>query len=160
MGLLSIRVQVRPLRAGDYGKIREIERASIDEYRCYLKETGQVDTVSYLVTPAYFEHYLKTGSSFVAETGGSIVGYILSQPTSFVHSHSKELWLEYVAVLSEYRGKGIGSLLLTELVRWAQKGSFNLLHTDLNPNNPESAGLLEKHGFEVRNWLAAQRILK
>ncbi len=148
------------MRASDYRKIREIERASIDEYRCYLKETGETDTVASSLTPAYFEHYLNMGSSFVAEADGRIVGYILSQPTSFLHSGRKELWLEYIVVLSKHRGKGIGSILLAKVVTWARKRNFNLLYTNLNPNNPESASLLRKHGFEVRNWLIAQRILK
>ncbi len=100
------------------------------------------------------------GGSFVAETDGRIVGYILSQPTLFVHSRSKELWLEYIAVLLKHRGKGIGSSLLAKVVTWARRPNFNLLYTNLNLNNPESAGLLRKHGFEVRNWLVAQRILK
>ncbi len=88
------------------------------------------------------------------------MGYILSQPTSFVHSSRKELWLEYIVVQSKHRGKGFGSMLLTEVVRWARKSNFNLLYTNLNPSNPESAGLLRQHGFAVRNWLTAQRILK
>ncbi len=147
------------MRAGDYRKISQIERASIGEYRRHLKQTGETDTVASSVTRAYFEHYLKMGSSFVAETNGRIVGYILSQPTSFVHSRSKELWLEYIVVLSKHRGRGIGSMLLTKVVMWARRHNFNLLHTNLNPNSPESASLLKKHGFEVRNWLIAQRVL-
>jgi len=148
------------LRASDYRKVREIERTSVDEYRRYLKETRETDTATSSVTPAYFEHYLKMGSSFVAEEDGTIVGYILSQHTSFVHSRGKELLLEYIVVLSKHRGKGIGSMLLTTVMKWARRRNFNLLHTSLNPNNPESAGLLRKHGFEVKNWLVAQRFLK
>jgi L-amino acid N-acyltransferase len=144
------------LRAGDYRKIREIERSGIDEYRRFLKETGEIDAVETSVTPPYFEHYLRLGSSFVSEVDGMIVGYILCQPTSFVHGRGRELWLEYMIVLSKHRGKGIGSMLLAGVVRWARRSNFNLLYTNLNPNNSESAGLLRKYGFEVRNWLTAQ----
>ncbi len=112
------------MRTGDYRKIREIEGASIDEYRRFLKKTGEIDTVASAVTPAYFEHYLKMRSSFVAEVDGRIVGYILSQPTSFVHSRGKELWLEYIVVLSKHRRKGIGSMLLTNVLRWARRHNF------------------------------------
>ncbi len=151
---------MRPLRAGDYSMIKKLERASINEYLLHLKGMGEKDTVALSVSRAYFVHYLKMGSSFVAEADGKIVGYILSQPTSFIHSRRWELWLEYIVVLAEHRRRGIGSMLLTAAERWARKHNFDLLHTSLNPNNPESEGLLEKHGFEVRNWLIAQRILK
>lgn len=142
LGLASARIAIRPLRRGDYKRIRKIERASVDEYLRYLKETGEIDTVAPSVRPAYFEHYLKMGSSFVAEADGKIVGYILSQSTSFVHSRRKELWLEYLFVLYEHRRKGIGSKLLTEVAKWARRHNFCLLYTNLNPNNPESAGVL------------------
>lgn len=151
---------MRLLRAGDYSMIRKIERESMDEYLIHLKETGEKDTVASSVNRAYFEHYLKMGSSFVAEADGKIVGYVLSQPTSFLHSRRRELWLEYIVVLAKQRRKRIGSMLLTATEGWARERSFDLLHTSLNPNNPESKGLLEKHGFDVRNWLIAQRVLK
>jgi len=157
--MASARITIRPLRRGDYKRIREIERASVDEYLQYLKETREIDTVAPSVRPAYFEHYLKMGSSFVAEADGKIVGYILSQPTSFVHSRRKELSLEYVVVSPEHRRRGIGSELLTEVARWARRHNIRLLYTNLNPNNTESAGLLEKQGFEVRNCMIAQRAL-
>ena len=153
-------VAVRPLRTGDYRMIKRIERESIDEYLLHLEETGEKDTVASSVSGAYFGHYLKMGSSFVAEADGKIVGYILSQPTSFLHSRRRELWLEYIVVLAKHRRKRIGSMLLTATEAWARERNFDLLHTSLNPNNPESKGLLEKHGFDVKNWLIAQRVLK
>ncbi len=132
----------------------------MDEYLRYLHETGDKDTVALSLGAAYFEHYLNMRTSFVAEADGKIVGYILSQPTSFIHNRGKELWLEYVVVVSEYRRKGIGSMLLTEVAEWAERHNFDLLYTNLNPNNPESARLLEKHGFDVRNWKVAHRTLR
>ena len=126
----------------------------------YLKKTGEIDTVAPSVNPAYFRHYLKMGGSFVAEADGTIVGCVLSQPTSFVHSHKTELWLEYIIVSPEHRRKRVGSRLLTEVARWARKHSVRLLYTNLNLNNLESKGLLEKLGFEVRSWMIAERVLK
>src|SRR5262249_24135649 len=80
------KISVRPLRRADYKRIREIERAGVDEYARYLKKTGEPDTAIPSVDSAYFRHYLNMGCSFVAETDGKIVGYILSQQTSFVHN--------------------------------------------------------------------------
>ncbi len=157
--LASVRISVRPLRIGDYKRVKEIESKGVEEYARYLKETGETDTAAASVNPAYFRHYLKMGSSFVAELDRRIVGYILSQPTSFVHNHKKELWLEYIIVSPEHRRKGVGSKLLTEISKWARRQNIHLLYTNLNQNNPESKGLLEKHGFDVRSFMMAERVL-
>src|SRR6059036_2167869 len=158
--MASAAISVRPLRRGDYKRIREIERAGVVEYARYLKKTGEIDNVALSVNPAYFRHYLKMGGSFVAEAEGTIVGYVLSQPTSFVHSHKTELWLEYIIVSPEHRRKRVGSKLLTEVAKWARRHNVRLLYTNLNPNNSESQALLEKHGFDVRSWMTAERVLK
>src|SRR2546422_9914797 len=106
--MASAKISVRPLRRGDYKSIREIERAGVDEYASYLKKTGEIDTVAPSVNPAYFRHYLKMGGSFVAEADGTVVGYVLSLQTSFVHSHKTELWLEYIIVSPNIGEKGSG----------------------------------------------------
>ena len=91
-------VRIRKLAAGDYRAVKKIERIIVEEYRRYLKETGEEDTIQLWITPEYFNHYLRARASYVAEIARKLVGFILVQPTSFVHSAKRELWLEYIAV--------------------------------------------------------------
>jgi ribosomal protein S18 acetylase RimI-like enzyme len=150
---------VRRLAANDYQAVKEIETIVVKEYRQYLKETGEKDTIKPWITPQYFDHYLKAENSFVAETDGKFVGFILAQPTTYLHGANKEIWLEYIAVHPESRKTGIGSMLISKTVEQAYSHGVKLLHTALNPNNGESTRLLVKHGFEVKDWKEANREL-
>src|SRR5437879_9127648 len=111
-------VRIRKLAARDYGAVKKIERIIVDEYLGYLKETGEEDTLEPWITPEYFNHYLRARASYVAEIDRKLVGFILTQPTSFVHTAKRELWLEYIAVRPDSRRKGIGTMLMsTEIGR-------------------------------------------
>src|SRR5437660_12732933 len=85
----------------------------------YLRETGEKDTIESWITPEYFDHYLRAQASYVAEIARELVGFILVQPTSFVHSAQREIWLEYIAVQPASRRKGIGTMLLSTVIDYA-----------------------------------------
>ncbi len=131
----------------------------MNEYVQYLTETSEHDSIEPWITTQYFNHYARTGSSFVAEINGKVAEFILAKATSNIHGPSKQVWLEYVAVQPEARRKGVGRRLLSRVVEYAHKKGVTLLYTTLNPNNPESARLLVKQGFEIRDWKFATRKL-
>ena len=154
-----MKTRVRTLTSNDYEAVKEIEKIVVNEYLDYLKEMNEQDTIEPWITPQYFDHYLKTENSSVAEINGKVVGFILAQPTSYLRGAKREVWLEYIAVKPESRKMGIGSMLISRTVERAQSHGVKLLHTTLNPNNSESARLLEKHGFDVKDWKEAKREL-
>lgn len=51
-----------------------------------------------------------------------------------------------MALLPEYRGKGIGNLLLNEMIRKAKDSGFSSLSLSIDPKNP-ALRLYERHGF-------------
>src|SRR5213594_789443 len=138
---LSVRLKTRRLRSSDYRTVMRIEEFILDEYRQYLKRTHERDEVPSGIQPAYFNYYVRTKSSF-ALVDSEVVGYILSQPVSFTDGQKKILWLDYVAVLPNFRRRGIGSSLLSKAENWATQHGCNMLYTSLNPNNTPSRVLL------------------
>ena len=156
----NLRITTHRLRSIDYRAIKKIEKIIVDEYLQYLKRTGERDSVDRWITPGYFNHYVKAKTSFVARANEKTVGFVLTQPVSYVHSMRREIWLEYIAVLPRFRKKGIGSRLMANVIDYAKSHDIALLHTALNPNNDESARLLRKHGFEIKDWKQASRKLK
>src|SRR2546425_179688 len=152
-------VRIRKLAARDYKAVKKMERIIVDEYLGYLKETGDEDTIEPWITPEYFNHYVKGQASYVAELARKPVGFILVQPTSFVHSAQREIWLEYIAVQPASRRKGIGTMLLSTVIENAKTHDISLLYTALNPNNKESIQFLTKHGFELKDWKEATKKL-
>jgi len=155
-----LKVRTRRLTSNDYRAVKNIERIIVNEYLQYLKETGDKDSIERWITPQYFNHYVGTETSVVAETDGKLVGFILAQPTSYIQGAKREIWLEYIAVLPETRKKGIGSRLISKAVNHARSHGVKLLYTTLNPNNSGSSRLLVKHGFEVKDWKQAKRELE
>jgi|SRR6267143_2338572 len=152
-------VRIRKLAARDYRAVKRIERIIVDEYLGYLKETGEEDTIEPWITPEYFNHYVRAQASYVAEIARELLGFILVQPTSFVRSGQRELWLEYVAVQPASRRKGIGTRLMSTVIEYAKTHDIPLLYTTLNPNNEESIQFLTMHGFEVKDWKEATKKL-
>src|SRR5207244_956891 len=153
-------VRIRKLAVRDYRAVKKLERVIVDEYLGYLKETGEEDTIEPWITPEYFNHYVRARASYVAEIDRKLVGFILVQPTSFVHSARREFWLEYIAVRPASRRKGIGTMLMSSVIENADTHDISLLYTTLNPNNRESIQFLTMHGFEVKDWKEACRKLK
>ncbi len=152
-------VRIRRPAVKDYRAVKKIERIIVDEYLRYLKETREEDTIEPWITREYFNHYVRSKASYVAGVGRNLVGFILSQPTSYVHGAKKEVWLEYIAVLPESRKKGIGTRLMSSVIDYANAHGIPLLYTALNPNNNESIQFLVKHGFEVKDWKEATKKL-
>ena len=152
-------VRIRKLAARDYKAVKRIERIIVDEYLSYLRETGEEDTIEPWITPEYFNHYVRAQASYVAEIARKLVAFILVQPTNFVHSAQREMWLEYIAVQPSSRRQGIGTMLMSAVIEYANTHDISLLYTALNPNNKESIQFLTMHGFEVKDWKEATKRL-
>lgn len=152
-------VRIRKLASGDYRAVKRIEKIIVDEYLGFLKETGEVDSIEPWITREYFNHYVRARASYVAETARELVGFILVQPTSFVHGAEAEIWLEYIAVQPDSRRRGIGTMLMSTVIEYASIHDISLLYTSLNPDNKESIQFLTTHGFEVKDWKEATKRL-
>lgn len=81
-----------------------------------------------------FNHYIKTGSSFAAEEDGEVIGYVASQTVSFMHGVDRLLRIEYIAVKSEHRRKGVGTAPLRRLIPYAKLASIDRIYTTINPD--------------------------
>ena len=152
-------MRTRKLAARDYKAVKRVERVIVDEYLGYLKETGEEDMIEPWITPEYFNQYLRAQASHVAEIARKLVGFILVQPTSFVHGSEREIWLEYIAVQPASRRKGIGTMLMSAVIEYAKTHDISILYTALNPNNRESIQFLTMHGFVVKDWKEATKKL-
>jgi GNAT superfamily N-acetyltransferase len=152
-------VRIRKLAARDYRAVKKIERSIVDEYLAYLKETGEEDPIEPWINPEYFNHYVRARASYVAEIARKLVGFILAQPTTFIDSAQREIWLEYIAVQPPSRRKGIGTKLMSAVIEYANVHDIPLLYTTMNPNNKESIQFLKTHGFEVKDWMKAAKKL-
>ena len=79
-------------------------------------------------------------TSFVAEVDGSLVGALGVR----INGGVADLGM---MVDSSWRGRGIGSELLRECVRWARERGAHKVILEVWPHNAAARRLYEKHGF-------------
>lgn len=102
-----------------------------------------------------FDFYVQTGTSFVAEEEGNVIGYVASQLMPSLHGVNKTLWIEYIVVQQGLRRRKIGLALLTKLLDYARQTSIDRIQSTINPDNPASIQLALKAGFDVKDWKIA-----
>lgn len=153
-------VIVREMNENDYRPYRTLfeeaytgylESIRLNNRQQYLKEKQEKREV----TRSRFNFYLNTGSSFVAEEKGEVIGYVASQTVFYMHGSDKLLWIEYIVVKPEHRRKGTGTALLQKLTDYAKHNNINRIYTTINPDNKASIKLHQKTGFNVKNWKVA-----
>jgi len=128
-----------------YGEYLESLRHGNPEQ--YRKERCEMRAVS----NERFDFYLKTGSSFVAQEKGEVIGYVASQTISYMRGLDKVLWIEYVVVKSEFKRHGIGAALLRRLAHNAKASKIDQIFSTINPDNEASIKLHQKVGFKITN---------
>ena len=87
------------------------------------------------------------GAQFVVDVGGRLVG------SGGLKQVVPGLFQIGMALLPEWRGKGIGSALLTEMLGWARRHGAYKITLQVWPHNQAAIALYEKFGFEREGYL-------
>ncbi len=123
-------VRLRLMTAADIPAVDELERQlfPVDAWplQMFVAELAQAGT----------RHYL------VAERAGQIVGYaglMCIEPIADVQT---------IAVAPEYEGRGIGSALLTALIRESRLRRAEDVLLEVRADNPRAQQLYRRYGFE------------
>ncbi len=85
--------------------------------------------------------------SFGIEKDGEILAAVLTQREYMAPPDSKHLWVYDLMVAPDYQGKGMGSYLLSELLREAQGQGFEEVFLEVTEGNP-AGRLYSRFGFE------------
>ena len=80
---------------------------------------------------------------FVAKDNGKCIGY------AGFWNVSGEGDITNVAVLPEYRKNGIGSMLISEMIKTAITLKLELLTLEVRKSNIAAQGLYKKYGFDI-----------
>ena len=151
-------MKIRLLEEEDYAAFTDLFAEAYAEYLDFLK---QEDPQLYqqqehrAVSQQRFHFYLQTGSSYVAELNGQVIGYVASQTEQFAHGQDSVLWIEYIVVHPQHRQQGVGSALLQALKDYAKKHKIDKIITTINQDNPASIRLHQQAGFTIRDWKIA-----
>ncbi len=134
---------VRPATEHDLEPALDV-LAAVAEERIYIGTEPPVDRAERLVKwRGRLEHPMET--IFVAEAGGTIVGN-----ASLKWVGAADLGM---AILREWRGRGIGSALLQACIDWAESHDVVKMELKVWPHNEAAISLYEKFGFEREGYL-------
>ncbi|MDO6391839.1 N-acetyltransferase [Pontibacter sp. BT731] len=86
----------------------------------------------------------------VAETGGEVVGYMLSH---LDHANTKG-WLLSLGVLPAHRGKRIGEKLMAATLAQMEAKGVAVLYLTVHPNNVAGISIYTRLGFTVQEEVA------
>jgi len=139
---------------------------------CSIRRAGPSDLISVMeinlkTLPEHYSDYFYESllaelpeAFIVAEIGGKHVGYIMCK-TEYGFSNFKKLGfvkkghVVSIAVLDEYRRKGIGQALVEESVNGVKLRKCDEFYLEVRCSNNEAVKLYEKLGFVIRQQLNA-----
>lgn len=95
---------------------------------------------------AWFREIREPHCMIVAEAAGEIAGY------AYLHEFRTRPAYRFttessVYIHQDHRGKGVGSLLMQEVIAIARRGGFHSIMAGISEDNPASEALHEKLGF-------------
>jgi len=121
----------RQATVGDIPSIMEIEQT------CFNQDSFSKRQFVYLITRAQ-------GRFCVVEYQGRVAGYL----SLLINRHARSLRIYSVAVHPDFRGKGIGQLLMNRAVEMAHEESSKKITLEVNVSNLSAIHLYAKNGFE------------
>ena len=123
----------------------------VDIYNQVILEGGTIGyskPFSYEDRKAWFKDYLDQKLPLlIAEEHGKVVGWLSVSAYRPGRDLLDRTCLVSYFIGKDYRGQGIGSLLLSEILKEIKNGPFKLILAIVFDHNTASIKLLQKHGF-------------
>lgn len=137
-------ITIRPAKLEDVHIIAEAERAIANEPGFFCSLPAELTDANVFTTVS---DSLNMGNYLVAESEGQIVGHaFLEIPQLQSLRHIADL---NIAVHIGWQNKGIGTLLLTQLIQWAtNSGTIEKILLNVRTTNAPAIALYKKMGFQ------------
>lgn len=140
--------QVRDARPDDAQTLIHLRQKIFAETPFMLYGAGEYDFPAEQVREQ-LRRILASGCSrsLVAEASDALIGFLGVAGSSMPRlRHSATIAL---GVLKEHWGKGVGTALLTEVLRWAPGAGLSRLELHVMKNNPRGVELYQRLGFRI-----------
>lgn len=141
-------LKIRNATINDLDILLEFEQFLIDYERnltSHIKEghINYYDIESFIKKP--------DANVIVAETNGKIIGsgYALVKSNKIYKSPEKYVYLGFMYVKEEHRGKGVNKRIMNELIEWGKKNGHHIFKLDVYSNNSSAINAYQKAGFKA-----------
>ncbi|WP_442599733.1 GNAT family N-acetyltransferase [Neobacillus sp. D3-1R] len=142
-------MKIREISIDDAEKMVLLMKQVEKEAEYMLFEPGE-RTITAEQQMKTIESMKKEGSNstiLVAEDHENLIGFLFVIGNN-IRRTSHQVYL-VVGILEEYRGKGVGTKLFTQLDQWAQEHHIHRLELTVVTKNEAGVALYKKMGFEI-----------
>lgn len=141
---------VRAARPKDARSFLEMWRTVVAEKR-YVRSETVTRSVGYYRRHYFHRSWTDSQGSLVAVHEDHVIGHLnVSREEGPMTRHIASLGM---AVAPGWRGRGVGSALLAEAVRWAREMGVEKLALSVYPDNDAALALYRKFGFQEEGRL-------
>jgi (aminoalkyl)phosphonate N-acetyltransferase len=139
---------IRPASASDV--------ALIYNFLCELEE----ETFDFQSFQYIFNHNLQNPDYhyFLAYDDTSCVGYASVHAQWLLHHCGKVGEIQEMFVIADYRGKGVGSVLMQKLMEIAQRDNFEILEVTANKKRLDTHRFYEKQGLQQTHFKFVKKL--
>ncbi|MBI3648133.1 MAG: diaminopimelate decarboxylase [Actinobacteria bacterium] len=143
-------ISIRPARPRD-------ARSFLEFWRAIVEEGGHVRSESVRHPPRVYRARFRrawTGreAQIVAADGERVVGHVFIQRDD--HPITRHVATLGIAVAADLRGKGVGTALMSEALRWARSSGVEKVVLSVYPGNTAAIALYRRFGFVQEGRLA------
>lgn len=135
-------IKIRKIQESDNEKLAKIIRSCFDDFQVATSGTVYEDPTT---DDLYQLFRPENAELFVAEVNGEIAGCCGIFPTEGLPEKCAELVKFYIS--KDFRGKGIGKMLMEETIGFAKHASFKSIYIESLPEFSTAVSIYEKQGF-------------
>jgi putative acetyltransferase len=122
----------------------------VDEKR-YVRSETVSHSVGYYRRRYFRRSWTRDHASLVAVHGDRVIGHLnVAREEGSMTRHVASLGM---AVAPDWRGQGVGSALMDEVLRWAREMGVEKLALSVYPHNDAALALYRKFGFKEEGRL-------
>jgi diaminopimelate decarboxylase len=145
-------IEIRPARPRDARSYLDAWRAVVAEGRWVRTETVEGTVGAY--RRRFRRSWSTEGADLVALDGSRVVGHV--SLTRERHPATRHVATLGIAVAADVRGRGVGSALMAEAIRWARAVGVRKIVLSVYPGNAAAVALYRRFGFLEEGRLSRQ----
>lgn len=142
--------------------LQAIDKIALQVHECHVKWRNDIfEHTDSIISKEELKFMIENSKIFVAKIETNVVGYIIlssREGKKNGYRYRKELGIDAMGVLEEYRNKGIGRQLLEFIKNYAKDNGYTDLRLTVNEENENAKHLYETVGFKVKNIAYSMQI--
>lgn len=142
-------INIRKAKIEDLENIKDLNKAVMVNNPLFDEDIKEDFAHTSLGTEYFIKSIENKGGIFLlAEENNQLVGYINGNPMEVAYRKSRYFEIENLGVISQLKGKGIGTRLLEEFAKAVKSKNFEKIYLNCYFKNTEALNFYRSRGFK------------